>query len=119
MQQLATRTKTLRKREGVSQAKLAQRVGLDPKTVERVENARVKPSMKTISLLAEALNVEVWELFEPTDYSWIEERLKGLPPEDKWRFLETIYEALGEPMPTLPGREVEAKRGPGRRRRKS
>lgn len=65
-ERLANRLKDLRAEAGLTQADLAERVGVTRKTVNTVENGVFTPSATLAIKLAQALNVPVEELF------WIE-----------------------------------------------
>jgi transcriptional regulator with XRE-family HTH domain len=63
-QLLGARIKELRKRSGISQEQLADRVDVDPKFISFIECGRSAPSLETIENIARALNMEIKELFE-------------------------------------------------------
>lgn len=63
---LANRIKERRSEKGLTQAELAERVGVTRKTVNTVENGVFTPSTLLALKLAEALELGVAELF------WIE-----------------------------------------------
>ncbi len=65
-ERLANRLKERRGELGLTQAELAERVGVTRKTVNTVENGVFTPSAMLALKLAEALNVPVEALF------WIE-----------------------------------------------
>ncbi len=65
-ERLANRLKEQRGQLGLTQAELAERVGVTRKTVNTVENGVFTPSAMLALKLAEALNVPVEALF------WIE-----------------------------------------------
>jgi putative transcriptional regulator len=65
-ERLANRLKDLRAQHGITQAELAERVGVTRKTVNTVENGVFVPSTILAIKLAEALQVDVEALF------WIE-----------------------------------------------
>jgi len=58
------RLKDLRKKEGLTQAELSARAGLDRTYVGKIERGERTPSLHTIGRLAKALEIEVWELFK-------------------------------------------------------
>lgn len=66
-EQLANRLKERRTELGLTQAELAERVGVTRKTVNTVENRVFTPSTLLALKLAEALGLTVEQLF------WIEE----------------------------------------------
>jgi transcriptional regulator with XRE-family HTH domain len=55
--------KHIRKERGLSQAKLAARAGIDPSTVNQIETGARKPTTATLEKLAEALDIELADLF--------------------------------------------------------
>lgn len=65
-ERLANRLKSLRADLDITQAELAEKVGVTRKTVNTVENGVFTPSATLAIKLAQALNVPVEELF------WIE-----------------------------------------------
>ena len=65
-ERLANRLKDCRAELGVTQAELAERVGVTRKTVNTVENGIFTPSATLAIKLAQALGVSVEQLF------WIE-----------------------------------------------
>jgi putative transcriptional regulator len=65
-ERLANRLKERRGELGLTQAELAERVGVTRKTVNTVENGVFTPSATLALKLSEALNVQVEQLF------WIE-----------------------------------------------
>ncbi len=58
------RIRELRNSKGVSQARLAITAGMDPATLNRLEQGKGNPNIKTLEKLAEALGVRVVELLE-------------------------------------------------------
>ena len=65
-ERLANRIKSERERTGLTQAALAERVGVSRKTINTVENGVFTPSATLAIKLAEALELTVEQLF------WIE-----------------------------------------------
>ncbi len=53
-----------KKRAGLSQPKIADRAGLSRGEISQLERAKREPRLTTIAKLAEALEVEISELFE-------------------------------------------------------
>jgi len=51
-----------RKREGVTQGELAERIGVDTETVSRFERGVTMPSLATLQMLAVALNTTMADL---------------------------------------------------------
>jgi len=64
---LAFNIKMLRKKKGFSQEKLAEAVNLSAQSISDIEGCRTWVSDKTLEKLAQALNVDIFELFMPSD----------------------------------------------------
>lgn len=60
--QLALAIRTFRKNRGLSQQALADRAGLDRKTINRIERGHFAPTMSNFFHISEALEVEPHEL---------------------------------------------------------
>src|SRR5271157_4521223 len=56
---LADELLLLRKKRGITQKELAEKIGTTQAVISRLENATVKPSMETIIKVAEALGAAV------------------------------------------------------------
>jgi len=61
---LGARIKELRKKGQISQEQLAEKIGIDPKHLSRIEVGRGYPSLETLESIAKALNVEMQVFFE-------------------------------------------------------
>ena len=55
------------KQKGLSQEKLAERVGVSKNTISDIENGKKFVSARTLSGLARELEIEEYELFKPGD----------------------------------------------------
>jgi transcriptional regulator with XRE-family HTH domain len=62
---LGQRVACLRKLTGLSQAQLAEKIGSATETISRLETGSVLPSLARIAAVADALNIELHELFLP------------------------------------------------------
>lgn len=62
-QDLGQRIQYLRKQQKLTQEALAELVGIDPKNISKIENGNNYPSAETITAIASALNVNIYELF--------------------------------------------------------
>ena len=51
--------------KGVKSVELAERLGVTKQTISNLINGKVMPSIDTIDRVAEALDVEFWQLFAP------------------------------------------------------
>jgi len=64
---LALNIKTLRKKSGFSQEKLAEAANLSAQSISDIEGCRTWVSDKTLERLAKTLNVNIFQLFMPPD----------------------------------------------------
>lgn len=62
-QKLGQRIQTLRKEQKITQERMAEIVGMDPKNISKIENGNNYPTAENLSAIASALGVEVYELF--------------------------------------------------------
>jgi transcriptional regulator with XRE-family HTH domain len=62
-QQLGQNVAIYRRRAGLTQVKLAKKVGVAPETINRLERGKSIPSIATIEKVAGAIGVELSELF--------------------------------------------------------
>jgi transcriptional regulator with XRE-family HTH domain len=125
---LANRLRTLRASSGLTQAKLAERAGVRPETVARLErvvreraSANFNPSVDTLVRLATALGVDIADLFRQgasTGKVGDERRLAVLLARANDDMREKVLRVaelliLNDPGRTHPAREKM--RAPGRR----
>jgi len=61
---LGARIKELRKRAGLSQDQLAEKVGIESKYLSRIEVGKRYPALETLDNIADALQVGTKELFD-------------------------------------------------------
>jgi transcriptional regulator with XRE-family HTH domain len=61
---LGARIKEIRKSRQLSQERLAEKVGVEPKQISRIEGGKSSPSMDTLEAIARELHVEMKELFD-------------------------------------------------------
>jgi len=77
MGQTGQEVKRLREARGWTQAKLAVEAGMAPSAVNQIENGKRSPSASSLNKLAEALGVEVADLFPKAEAQlWSEEPLE-------------------------------------------
>lgn len=61
---LGMRVREVRKKRQLSQEKLAEKVGVDPKQISRIEGGKSAPSLDTLESLARSLQVEMKDLLD-------------------------------------------------------
>lgn len=64
---LGARVASLRRARGMTQAELAERIGVDGQTVQRLERGRVSTSLSRLETLALALGVDMAQFFTDAD----------------------------------------------------
>ena len=64
IKQFGTKVKELRKKKGMSQEQLAWETGMEFSQINRIENGVINTSISSAFIIAEALQVEVFELFK-------------------------------------------------------
>ena len=57
-EKLGERVRKLRKKKGITQEKLAELIGRDPRTIVALEAGKRNPTLKTIQKIAKALKVK-------------------------------------------------------------
>ena len=61
---LGARVKEVRKLRQLSQERLAEKVGVEPKQISRIEGGKSSPSMDTLEAIARELQVEMKDLLD-------------------------------------------------------
>ncbi len=62
-QALGQNIQQLRKKQKITQEKLAELVGIDQKNISKIENGNNYPTAENLTAIANALNVNIYELF--------------------------------------------------------
>ena len=65
-QHLGTVIRTLRQEAGMSQIVFGEKCGFYQTYLSRIENGQANPSINALEVIAEALGISVFELFELT-----------------------------------------------------
>ena len=60
---LGKKIQKLRKSKKITQEELAETIGIEPKSISRIENGNTYPSAETLCSIAKTLNVDIYELF--------------------------------------------------------
>lgn len=61
---LGDKIREIRKKKGYSQEKLAEIVAISKMSIRRYETNERQPSLNTLNKIANALNIDVWELYD-------------------------------------------------------
>ncbi len=97
--QLGQKIQILRKKRRLTQEKFAELIGIDPKNVSKIENGNNYPSSETLTSIAKALDVEIYELFVfKQELSYEEMKaaiLKALDNEKDVLYLYQMLKSMG------------------------
>lgn len=63
-EQLGLRIRTIRKERGLTQIELAFRCSMEPSNLNRIEAGRTNPTVRSLTLIANGLDVKLSTLFE-------------------------------------------------------
>lgn len=95
---LGLRIRELRKTRGLSQDQLSEKIGIDAKHLSRIELGKSFPYMETLEGIADALDVEIKDLFEFHHVDTVDkgsiERLLLRANEKKLRLIFKIVKAI-------------------------
>ncbi|MBV5329947.1 MAG: helix-turn-helix transcriptional regulator [Chlorobium sp.] len=93
---LGLRLKEIRQNRKISQEKLSEKLGVDPKYLSRIEVGKATPSLDLLIKAADILGVEVKSLFEfshlenPQKKVQIESMLSGITEEQQKLIIKLI-----------------------------
>ncbi|MCQ2739525.1 MAG: helix-turn-helix domain-containing protein [bacterium] len=97
--QLGTRIQTIRKQRKLTQEHFAELVGIAQKSISRIESGNNYPTPETLCAIANALSVEIYELFifnrELSYKDMKQEIIDALNDNNNIAYL---YEALKTPL---------------------
>lgn len=93
--QLGQKIQGLRKKQRLTQEKFAELIGIDPKNVSKIENGNNYPSSETLTSIAAALNVDIYELFVfKSEISYDDMRKEIIGSLDDKKTILYLYEML-------------------------
>lgn len=93
-QLLAMRLKELRKSRGLTQEKLAELIGRDTKHISKLEIAGSYPSIETLERIANALSVELKDIFNfdgLKDKNYIADEFQKIIKYSDEKYLKILY----------------------------
>src|ERR1035437_9094937 len=98
---LGARIREIRKGYKYSQEHLAEKVDVDPRYISRIELGKCFPSLETLEVIAQALSVELRELFDfnhlasdTASVSEIEKLLDSIDDAEKQQLILRITKAV-------------------------
>ena len=62
-QMIGARIKEIRRKKGITQEQLSERMGINPKYLSSIERGKENPTLNTMISLAESLDVKIADLF--------------------------------------------------------
>lgn len=89
---LADKIKEVRKKREFSQGELADKVGISPTHMNRLEKGKFKPSIQVISKIAEVLEVSVDYLLDEQSESAPEIKIKNKPLAERVKLMDSLDE---------------------------
>ncbi len=95
---LGSRIRYFRKLNGLTQEKLAEKLGIETQTLAHIEIGKNLPSLSRLPLIAECLNIEVFQLFikrEVSSDSDMREAIIELLKSADDLQLRLIYDLIG------------------------
>ena len=95
--QIGNKIKEIRKKRGLTQAELAEKINVDPKYISRLETGNSTPSIPTIAKISETLDVEMFNFFiVETDKkkNQLIELISSKLPKANIKELNAIFEIL-------------------------
>lgn len=93
-QKLGKRIQEIRKQQKLTQEKFAEIIGIDPKNVSKIENGLNYPSSETITAIAEALGVDIYELFVFDDIPYEKMKQEIINSLDNEKTIVQLYKSL-------------------------
>lgn len=97
---IGARIKEVRKAKGLTQERLAEEVKISPRYLSRLEVGQQSASLETLARVCEALNIELWELFDfghhatPQVLRRTLQKLVRETGEDKLRLALKVFRAV-------------------------
>ena len=96
---LGKRIKELRKAKNLTQEKMSEIIGIEPNNLSRLENGKNFPTPENLTKIANALNVDIRELFtfnHLKSYDEIVSVLKNVLEKDEYktRMIYRFWEAI-------------------------
>jgi len=91
---LGQRIQKLRKQKKFTQEQLAEIIGIDPKNISKIENGNNYPTSENLAAIAEALGVEVYELFVFNTISYPEMKQEIIKALDNNKNILYLYKCL-------------------------
>ena len=93
--QLGQKIQMLRKKRRLTQEQFAELIGIDPKNVSKIENGNNYPSAETLTSIAKALEVDIYELFVFTEeISYEDMREQIIKALDSDKAVMYLYQAV-------------------------
>lgn len=102
--QLGQRIQTLRKRAKLRQEYVAEQIGIDAKSLSRIEGGSRFPSMETLEKIANVLNIPLRDFFEfpdtpepvPAMRQYLKKRADNLDEATLQRVVKAVKAVLDE-----------------------
>jgi len=92
--ELGKNIQNMRKSQKMTQEKFAELIGIDSKNVSKIENGLNYPAAETLTAIANALGVEIYELFVFNDIPYEQMRKEIIDALDDKQQTVYLYKCL-------------------------
>ncbi len=92
--ELGKNIQKIRKSQKLTQEKFAELIGIDPKNVSKIENGLNYPAAETLTAIAQALGVDIYELFVFNDIPYEQMREEILSSINNRQITLYLYKCL-------------------------
>ena len=94
---LGKRIQEIRKSKRLTQEQFAELIGMDPKNVSKIENGKNYPTAENLNAIANALGVDVYELFVFNEIPYEDMKSEIINSLDNEKTILYLYKSLKLP----------------------
>jgi len=92
--ELGKKIQFLRKSKKITQDELSEIIGMDPKNISRIENGNTYPTAENLNAIANALDVDVYELFVFNEISYDKMKTEIIDALNNEKTVLHLYKSL-------------------------
>ena len=112
LKEIGTNIRRARKAKKLTQAQLAERIGVTPSAVTQYERGDIRPEIEKVKAIAEALGIPEQDLFDPSKKIDILKEVLKNPTPEALDILKSQYPAISETIEVpILSHEVSAGHG--------
>lgn len=97
-EELGKNIKSFRKKHNITQEKLAEQIGIDPKNLSKIEQGKNYPSAETITAIAKTLGINLYELFVFNEIPYEKMKQEIISALDNEKNIVALYNCLNSIM---------------------